>query len=66
VGQDAPVAPGDIELSLQLPAGRYRVQWVATDTGEVLSAEEVASDGELQLRSSVFAEDVALGLVVAD
>ena len=64
-GEDAAVGPGDVEMSLQLPAGRYRVEWVDTGTGELMASEEVVNGGDLRLRSPVFTEDVALRLVVA-
>lgn len=51
-----------VTLTLQLPAGKYHVEWVNPRTGNTDRAEDVnhAGEGELQLKSPPYSEDVAL------
>jgi hypothetical protein len=49
------------ELGLELPAGRYRVQWIDTKTGKVAKEEAVTHQGGVRLVASPrYSEDIAL------
>lgn len=52
-------------LSLALPMGDYRVEWVSPRTGNVLRADRLRSDatGNATLKSPAYQEDVAVRLV---
>ena len=50
-------------LMLDVPAGRYRAEWVNTLSGNVDKSEEVTHGGALTLRSPEYKEDVALRVV---
>jgi hypothetical protein len=51
-------------LTLDVPAGRYRVEWVNTLTGAVDKSEEVLlAGGALAMDSPAYPEDVALRVV---
>ena len=63
VTSSAAWVPG-LDLTLDLPAGRYRVEWADTRSGEVLRAEDRAHDGgRATLESPKYNEDVALRVV---
>jgi hypothetical protein len=52
-------------LSLDLPAGRYRVEWVNTDTGGVEKREDLDhAGGVAQLASPPYRQDIALRVMV--
>ena len=52
-------------LTLDVPAGRYRAEWVNTLNGKVDKSEEVThGGGALTLGSPEYKEDVALGVVM--
>lgn len=52
---------GAAELTLQLTAGQYSVEWVSTLDGKVIEMEPLAHrGGTVKLRSPEFAEDIAL------
>lgn len=54
---------GNGEVALDLPKGRYRVRWVSTTDGTVLSAQIVAHAGGVHtLQVPQHAEDVALSV----
>jgi hypothetical protein len=65
-----PEKPGPIErycgkkrqaaLSLDLPAGRYELQWIDTKTGETLARENRDSAAAKALTSPEFVDDIAL------
>jgi hypothetical protein len=55
-----------VELTLSLPAGRYRAEWVGTRTGKVERSAnlDVHADGDrITLASPNYAEDIALRVV---
>lgn len=55
---------GQAELILNIPAGRYRAEWVNTKTGRVDKTQEIRhSGGSLPLASPPYEEDIALRLV---
>lgn len=52
------------ELSLKLPAGAYRAEWVNTKTGKIDKEETFQHEsGNRTLRSPAYAEDVALRIL---
>ena len=57
------VAGGTVEIGLDLPAGRYRVEWVDPKTGAVTKAEDLRhAGGRRTLVSPAFDEDLALAV----
>jgi hypothetical protein len=53
--------PSPAEITIQLPAGKYRAEWVNTRSGAIDEAEDFDhSGGERTLVSPEFSEDVAL------
>jgi hypothetical protein len=49
------------ELSLEMPAGKYRAEWVDTKTGAVAKSEDIDHGGSTRrLESPEYADDVAL------
>jgi hypothetical protein len=55
--------PRTTAIALRAPAGRYRVEWLSTQTGKILNRERRDhKEGPLQLTSPEFSEDVALRL----
>lgn len=51
----------ELALSLDLPAGRYRAEWVNTKTGRVDKSQDVDhGGGEVKLASPGYDEDIAL------
>lgn len=56
--------PVQASLVLDLPAGRYRAEWVDTKTGEVAETEAFThAAGDRTLQSPAFANDIALRVV---
>jgi hypothetical protein len=56
-------AGGDIEIALDLPAGRYRVEWVDPKTGRVAKDEALEhSGGRKLLTAPALDEDLALAV----
>jgi hypothetical protein len=54
---------GSVEIGLDLPAGRYRAEWVDPKSGAVGEAEALGHPGgRRRLASPAFAEDVALAV----
>ena len=54
-------------LVLDLPAGRYRAEWVDVKTGKIIQSEKLAhKGGEATLKSPEFANDAALRVVSTD
>jgi hypothetical protein len=54
---------GRTELVLDLPAGRYRAQWLDPRTGQTEKPEEINHHGgRLALSSPAYTEDIALGI----
>lgn len=52
------------ELGLELPAGRYRVEWIDTRTGEVARGQALDHPGgRASVASPEYAEDIALKIV---
>jgi hypothetical protein len=52
------------DLGLNLPAGKYRVEWVDTRTGEVARTLDLDHDGGRALVGSPeYSEDIALRIV---
>jgi hypothetical protein len=55
-----------VNPSVEIPAGRWRAQWLNPRTGEVdKSADYVHPDGKLTVVSCVYAEDIALRVTAA-
>jgi len=58
--------PSPVELTLPLPAGSYRVEWVDTKTGATARSETLQhASGTAKLASPDFVEDIALRLIQA-
>jgi len=56
-------AGGTVAIGLDLPAGRYRAEWVDPKTGEVLKGEDLEhGGGRKSLTSPAFDEDLALAV----
>jgi hypothetical protein len=54
---------GAVEVSLDLPAGRYRAEWIDPKTGAVVKADDLEhTGGRKPLISPAFDEDVALSV----
>ncbi len=54
-------------LDVDLPAGRYRAEWVDTKTGEMVRGGEFPhGGGERSLQSPVFSNDIALRIVAIE
>jgi hypothetical protein len=54
-------------LTLALPAGTYRAEWVDTKTGDVVKSERFAHQrGDKPLASPKFAADIGLRVVRRD
>jgi hypothetical protein len=51
------------ELRVDLPAGDYAAQWIDTKTGEKVKAEDVSGGGVRTLKSTEYAEDIALRIL---
>jgi hypothetical protein len=53
----------EVRLTLRLPAGRYRAEWLSPRTGQVEQATEIKSSGAgLDFTSPRYEDDVALRL----
>ncbi len=56
-------APQNAQLSLDLPAGRYRAEWIDTKTGKTAKREDFShKGGPRPLASPAYSEDIALRL----
>ncbi len=56
--------PREAVVTLELPEGKYRAEWVNPLTGTIDKRESVTSDqGRVVLKSAPFAEDMALRLI---
>jgi hypothetical protein len=54
---------GTAHLTLALPIGRYRAEWIEPRSGSVLKTESVeAGSGDLTLESPAYQDDLALRL----
>ena len=54
------------DLVIDLPAGRYKAEWVDTKTGHVAKRESLRHDGgSRKLSSPAYREDIALRVVAA-
>jgi hypothetical protein len=52
------------DLSIELPAGTYQVEWLDTKTGKVEKSEKVTgAGGAMTLRSPAYVEDTALRIL---
>ena len=63
------VLPADrtVELTLEMPGGRYRADWVEPETGKVLAAQTLDhADGRVKLTSPRYSVDLALRVVRMD
>lgn len=57
---------GPCELSLAIPKGSYRAEWIDTGTGKVVGDSLVTASGNtVTLTSPAFADDIALRIVAA-
>lgn len=59
--------PGDaaarsLSLSMALPAGRYRVEWVDVLSGKAIRRERVKSTGVIKITSPEFQREIALSI----
>ena len=62
--QPAAAVPTEVELTLDLPAGKYAAEWVNTRTGKVDKADSFDhAGGQRKLVSPKFAVDVALRIL---
>ncbi len=58
-----PPAP-KLRASLALPIGRYRLEWVAPATGDIIAYDEVShAEGMLQIAAPPFTEDIVARIV---
>ena len=58
-----PVRSGSVPVTVDLPAGRYRAEWLDTRTGQVAKSEGLDHAGGMRtLESPAFEEDVALAV----
>jgi hypothetical protein len=49
------------QLTVELPEGKYRAEWIVAATGKVTKVEELETDGGLRdLTSPVYVEDIAV------
>ncbi len=56
---------GELKVRLELPAGRYGLEWVGTKEGKALGGGDVDhKGGELVLEAPEFVDDIALGIRV--
>jgi hypothetical protein len=53
-------APQNFSLTLALPAGGYRVEWIDVFTGKKAKSERVKSTGEVMISSPEYKGEVAL------
>jgi hypothetical protein len=53
-------APQTISLTLLIPAGDYRVDWVDVFSGKAAKSESIKSPGAITLASPAFRREVAL------
>ncbi len=52
------------ELALDLPKGRYQVEWISTLNGSILKQQKVKTrGGQIVLSSPSFSEDIALRII---
>jgi len=59
-----PKRPDDLKLTLNVPKGNYRAEWVDPLSGKVVASEDIAhAGGDRALTVPKFAEDLALRLV---
>ncbi|WP_428937396.1 hypothetical protein [Fontivita pretiosa] len=64
LGQESPTEPTTVVFSLDLPGGRYRIDWINTLNGEVEQQEQVEHAGGARPMSSPrFVGDIALRVV---
>ena len=57
------VAGGTVEIGLDLPAGRYRAEWIDPVTGAITKAEDLRhAGGRRTLVSPALDEDLALAV----
>lgn len=57
-------ADGQVKISLMLPGGDYRAQWVNTRTGDVVKAEVFQQETTTRrLAAPAFTDDIALAIV---
>lgn len=52
--------PRTVEITVQLPRGQYRAEWVDPKSGQVVRGQQIVGGGEQALRSPEFTEDMAL------
>lgn len=49
-----------VNLTLNLPAGQYKAEWLNPLNGGIWKAQKIKSDGKVTLKSPEYAEDIAL------
>jgi hypothetical protein len=54
------IAPQNLSLTVALPAGNYRVEWIDVFTGKKAKSERVKSSGEVTITSPDYKGEVAL------
>lgn len=55
-------APRSLSLSMALPAGQYRVEWVDVLSGKAIKREQVKSPGVIAITSPEFQREIALSI----
>ncbi|MFW5752030.1 MAG: hypothetical protein ACOCW8_01690 [bacterium] len=51
------------EITLQIPAGKYNVKWINTETGEIDKSKKITIDADtIKLMSPEYEVDIALGI----
>jgi hypothetical protein len=55
-------APRSLSLSIALPAGQYRVEWVDVLSGKATKREQVKSPGVIAITSPEFQREIALSI----
>jgi hypothetical protein len=57
----------DATVILDIPSGRYRIEWIDTLTGEIVSTKDLVHSGMPErIRSPKFSNDIALRIVAID
>jgi hypothetical protein len=58
----AKVGDGAVALQVELPAGKWRAEWLDTKTGKSSEDIRVSGPGVVTLGAPAFTDDIALGI----
>jgi hypothetical protein len=57
----------EVKLSLTLPVGKYKAEWISPMTGKVLRSDIVSASGSMtELASPKFETDIVLRIIAAE